>query len=664
VNWLIFRLIGAFLASGLCLGLAVFALKMGRGKRLNRVFAYSNLSLGIWNVADWTAYLSRHLPYAVYIDRVSYFAGVPVIYFFYLLCLDIAGVSAKAWIVTSLRWVTGVISFLSLTPYVLQEFRITDQKIEEIPGPLFPVFILFFVSFLGYGFYCVLSGYRKAVGAKKNQLRYVVLALFFAFVAGLVYFCSLYSPQVPPIFFVFELFYIILFSYAIVRHRILDITLAFRYGTVYSFLGVALGVPFALLVVWWTHSWVAGLVSFLAPVGGHLLAGRLMPVLTRAIDRLPLFRGKYESFQDLKTVETSIRQSATLAEWTARLVEGIQHVLKPRNIPLLMAGPDLAGLMGAGALPTALQKGQVILRNYLEDSLPAEDVPTARGQMERAEMEIYAPMTDREGTLAAVVALGEKHDRNIWNDLDLTALWSLTRAGEDALRGLLLREEATKRERLAMVGQMASMVSHELKTPLAVIQNSTFFLKSRLEKARDPKLVKHLDNIEAQATSLGSIINGILDYTRSRELRKEGSDINQLIREWVEAWPVGKGVQVELALGKDVPLVEIDREEIKQAVTNLVNNGMEAMEKGGKLGIRTAHVEGKLEISVTDEGKGMTEEEQKRILEPFYTTKEGGTGLGMAVVKKVMDRHGGEIRVRSATGEGTTVTLSLPMTTT
>jgi signal transduction histidine kinase len=219
-----------------------------------------------------------------------------------------------------------------------------------------------------------------------------------------------------------------------------------------------------------------------------------------------------------------------------------------------------------------------------------------------------------------------------------------------------------KKERLAAIGEMASVVSHELKTPLAVIQNSTSFLTNRLTSEQDEKVRKHLGIIEAQTQSLGSVVTGILDYARSRELKLEPGQINDLVQEVVGCLSIPKGVEVSTNYSPEIPELNYDWEEMKQVVRNVVTNALQAMPQGGKLKVETRKTEtGGAEIRVTDTGGGISEKDLPRIFEPFYTTKGDGTGLGLAVVKKVMDRHHGEVQIQSALGVGTTVRLLLPV---
>jgi len=251
----------------------------------------------------------------------------------------------------------------------------------------------------------------------------------------------------------------------------------------------------------------------------------------------------------------------------------------------------------------------------------------------------------------------------MYNDLDLAVLWGLTRAAEETLRHILTRDELVKRERLAAIGEMASMVGHEIRTPLAVIGNSLYYLeKEFLDISGNNSLGKHLGIINAQVQSANKIVADILDYARSRELVLERDCINKLIRQTLSVADIPANVRVTLALSKDIPPFLFDKDEMGQVISNIVHNALEAMREGGTLCVRSALLAcGKeIEIHFTDTGCGIPKENLERIFDPLFTTKSKGTGLGMAIVKKIVERHKGTIAVESEWGKGTTIIVRCP----
>ena len=227
------------------------------------------------------------------------------------------------------------------------------------------------------------------------------------------------------------------------------------------------------------------------------------------------------------------------------------------------------------------------------------------------------------------------------------------------------QDELIKKERLAAIGQMASVVGHEIRNPLAVINNSIYFIKTKLGTAGepDPKIAKHIKIIESEIQQANGIINEILTYSRQRELKLERVAINTWLEELLSVYPFPPHIQLEkIFTSADVP-VNIDTTEMQQAVRNLIGNGIEVMSapKGGKLTVRTSMPEpGWVAIDVADAGSGIPQDVLDKIFAPFFTTKARGTGLGLAVVRKVVDHHKGRVDVESRVGVGTTFKLLLP----
>lgn len=227
------------------------------------------------------------------------------------------------------------------------------------------------------------------------------------------------------------------------------------------------------------------------------------------------------------------------------------------------------------------------------------------------------------------------------------------------------QDELIKKERLAAIGQMASVVGHEIRNPLAVINNSIYFIKTKLGSAGepDPKLSKHIKIIESEIQQANGIINEILTYSRQRELQLERVRINDWLEELLSVYPFPPHVAVEKHFDPGNPSVDLDKTEMQQAVRNLIGNGVEVMPapKGGKITVRTTIPEaGWVRIDVADAGSGIPQDVLDKIFAPFFTTKARGTGLGLAVVRKVVDHHKGKVDVESTVGVGTTFKLYIP----
>jgi len=230
--------------------------------------------------------------------------------------------------------------------------------------------------------------------------------------------------------------------------------------------------------------------------------------------------------------------------------------------------------------------------------------------------------------------------------------------------------------RLATIGQLAAGVAHELNNPLGGVLMYSHLLLENLHQDEDANDYgnndrENLEKIVNQATRCKKIVKGLLDFARQTEPKVELSDINELLKETlilIENQASFQNIVITKKLSPSLPEVMVDQSQLQQVFINIALNAAESMEgdseKEGKLEIKTEVSEDNqyVEISFTDTGCGIPEENIKRIFEPFYTTKEvgRGTGLGLAISYGIVKRNNGTISVNSKVGEGTTFTISLP----
>lgn len=217
--------------------------------------------------------------------------------------------------------------------------------------------------------------------------------------------------------------------------------------------------------------------------------------------------------------------------------------------------------------------------------------------------------------------------------------------------------ELIKKERLAAIGQMASIVSHEIKNPLAVISNSVYLIKARLGETIEPKVLKNINIIEGEIKQANGIIEEILGYARSREQILSVVDLTLYTKEILSSYPIPQNIKLETSFYPKPLYVKIDTEEMKQAIRNIMGNAFEVMPQGGSFIVKTKLEKGKALLSLRDSGPGIPKDIQNKIFTPFFTTKARGTGLGLAVVKKVALRNKADIVLSSQEGVGTKITL-------
>jgi PAS domain S-box-containing protein len=219
-----------------------------------------------------------------------------------------------------------------------------------------------------------------------------------------------------------------------------------------------------------------------------------------------------------------------------------------------------------------------------------------------------------------------------------------------------------KQERLSLLGQMAASVSHELRNPLSVINNVAYYLRAQHPEL-DEKSAKMLDILEREVERSDRIIGNMLGFSRSKPNLTESLDINDMVKQYfADQDRLPGNIQLNLELADNLPTLNADMEKLNQVLDNLVSNACHAMPDGGTLTIASKVGDNNtLELTVRDTGHGMSADVQKKIFEPLFSTKTTGFGLGLVVVKTMVEDHHGQVKVSSEEGKGTEFIISLPL---
>jgi PAS domain S-box-containing protein len=222
-------------------------------------------------------------------------------------------------------------------------------------------------------------------------------------------------------------------------------------------------------------------------------------------------------------------------------------------------------------------------------------------------------------------------------------------------------------ENLASLTTLAASVAHEIKNPLASMGIHLQLMQKELEREHcigKESASEYLEIISEEIERLNSIVVDFLFAVRPMDTRMKSEDINDIIEELYEFMRYeleNSKVVFEFKPDTSLPKISIDKKYLKQALLNIVKNALAAMPEGGKLTISTYSEGDVVNIDITDDGVGISEENMAKIFEPYFTTKDFGSGLGLTVVYKVIREHGGEISLDSQEGKGTTFTISLPL---
>ena len=505
-----------------------------------------------------------------------------------------------------------------------------------------------------------------------------------------------FGAEVPmnllaPFFIVYPLS----IGYAIARHDLFAVDRYLRTGVVYAALSLVVFATYAAVIVG-GESWLGAgrrLPSVVVPL--YLLIvlvvfDPLRAAIQNGVDRL--FSRQAYSYRS--TVEATSRVLASVLdgervaatvldtltdvmaiEWALLAVEDPDGRLRCYARPDEKAGE--ARVLLADVAPSALVSAALRTRRsrWVERSRGADvDDGDGLGPLGRLGASIVLPMRF-ESAAVGVLALGEKRSGAFYTDEDLQLLETLVNqcalAFTNARSYEIIRRtqaELVEAERLAAVGELASTVAHGIRNPLAGIRAAAQVALEDVEPGSP--VGESLDDIIAESDRLELRVRSILDLSRPGMADSTAGDVEDVLRGLVAAVKprVPPGVRLVLDVADDLPAVRFDPQQLTEALEILVVNSLDAMKgrEHGEVEVR-ARLDGAgngtppmVAISVRDDGPGIDAARLQRVFELFYTTKPTGTGVGLAMAKRLVERQGGTIDASSTVGEGATFTIRLP----
>jgi signal transduction histidine kinase len=219
-----------------------------------------------------------------------------------------------------------------------------------------------------------------------------------------------------------------------------------------------------------------------------------------------------------------------------------------------------------------------------------------------------------------------------------------------------------RQSRLVYLGEIAGSLAHEIRNPLNTINMNVQLLEEQLVD-KEEAVVKKIHRVRNEVIRLDGILTSFLRFARPPKLSLKKVDVRELlikIEEFFGPEVEGAGIHLEVNLEEDLPPVHGDSEQLRQLFLNLLLNARDATPRGGNIVISAWKTPRRVHIAVEDTGCGIEKKKLDKIFEPYVTTKENGTGVGLAIVRRIVMDHGGSIRVESTVGAGTTFTVSLP----
>jgi len=566
-------------------------------------------------------------------------------------------------------------------------------------GPFYLPFSVYLTGYLVAGLMFLIKTYKKAIGIERLQVKYCLLGMFFTSILGLVN--NLFLPMAgiseynwlgPP----FTMVMLGFTAYSIVRHRLMDINIVLKKGTTYVLLILLLFVPAAFLIIlgqWAFYKQIDYLFLVYVFVILFLVAiffYRIKPGTEKAVEQI-LFKDKYDYRETLGKFSKAMVSILDLHSLSKRAIETITQTMGVEKASLFLLNEEKGGydlyesknikipaaplLPKGDPLPHYLEKsGEIIIREELVKGANIPELDSVVHQMSSLEAEVSIPLVLKD-QIIGIINLSYKFNRDIYSYEDIELLSTLANQMAIAIENARLYEDVKKSksyirraDRLASLGTLTAGLAHEIRNPLVAIKTFTQLLPERLN---DEEFLNHFTNIASnEVDRISLLINELLNFARPYEPKLEFENINTVLDGivlLVSTETKRKQINVIKSYSADLPPAQIDREQIKQVFLNILLNAIESTPEDGSIAVKTRSFvkpggETYIQIEFTDTGCGIPSEKLEEIFNPFFTTKSGGSGLGLSISHQIVEDHKGYIHVESELAKGSSFFINLPLT--
>ena len=595
-----------------------------------------------------------------------------------------------------------ILASTSLTPWVVQAVTPKDGfPFWPEPGPLFHIHLMQFGVLAIWGLHIIWQELKQAYGIRQNQLRLLFLAEIVGWGGGFTNYLLWYGVPIRPYGNILVSLYTLIFAYAMVRYRLLDIEIVLKKSLTYALLLLVLLLPcYALVVVGQRYAFggINHIFSGLT-LGLFILVAFYFPKIRfrteEALERV-LFKKRVDYRETLLHSSQDMVSIVDIKALSEKLVQTIGKSLRIEKVSLLLSNeakgsynleasvgldfehPERILLSRDGPLIKLLrQRKEPMVKEELEWVPVGPETPQTIETMDKLGAEISLPIISKE-KLIGILNLGHKEDKSLYSDEDLELLSTLANQAAIAIENARLYEnlkqsQVTLRraDRLSSLGLLTAGLAHEIRNPLVAIRTFTQLLPERYEDAEfrngfQGLALKEVDRI-------CGLINDLLSFARPSKPNVAPENINDVVENIVrilEAQAKEKGILIVRDLANGLPKAWIDREQMKQVFMNLILNAIQAMQGEDSITISTREISRRgtapvgqfVQIEVRDTGVGIPEENLDHIFDPFFTSgKEEGSGLGLAVSHQIVQEHGGFVTVESKIGHGTAFFVHVPV---
>ena len=691
----------SFIFSAALLGMlsllfGVFVYAKNKTSNVNKTWMILNFSVSLWSWSLFARELSFERETALFFVRLCYVGAIfiPPLFFHFVSSLI---KQSKGKLILGFYLISFIFLGFDFTTLFIKDVRpILSFRYYGIPGILFPFFVVSFVGIAGYSHYMLVKYFRKSQGRVRNQIRYLLSATVIGFLGGGSTFLPVFNVEVFPFGYYLISIYVAIISYAIVRHRLMDVDIVLKKGTTYVLLILLIFIPSSLLVLIF-QKLIYGDIHYLLSAFVFsllflvtILFNRIKPHTEKAVEQF-LFKDRYDYRETLGKFSKAMVTILDLQSLSKRIVETITQTMGVEKASLFLWNEEKGGyslfesknikmtasipfLSKNDPLPHYLQKiGEIIIREELAKGVNIPEINNAIKKMSLLEAEVSIPFISR-GQLIGMINLSHKFNKDIYSHEDIELLSTLANQTAVAIENARLYEDLKRSksyirraDRLASLGTLTAGLAHEIRNPLVAIKTLTQLLPERLDD--EEFRTQFLQIASGEVDRISSLVTELLEFARPSDPKLELENINTILDGMLllaSTETKKKQINIIKNFASDLPPVQIDREQIKQVFLNILLNAVDATRENGKITVKTKSFikpggEPFAQIEFTDTGCGIPEEYLEDIFNPFFTTKSTGSGLGLSISNQIIQDHRGYIDVESQLDKGSSFFINLPV---
>jgi len=674
-----------------------------RSNSVNRIFLFHNLAIAIWAFSFFKMITSQNAIEGLFWARNLHIGAMLIPILFLHFTFLILKIAKQKWKTLIIGYITCLIMIALLPTRFFVSHTVYSVGFKYFVGPAglyYHIFPLYFFICVIYALYELLAEFKKLQGIQRKQIKYLFLALFVGYCGGPTAFLPLYKIPIPQWSLYTVSVYVLIMAYAILRHKLLDIEVVIKKTLIFTgVFAVAFGVfaGFAYVGSIWFENviknrWVALVPSVFVIV---LILRPLENFLRNVTDKF-LFQKQYDYKHLIRTFTEEVLTVIEFNDLVHLTVNKLAEILKLENTLLFLydangeqyqlaasvlpetPGNILTVLDENGSLTGYMRKSK---EYFLLDGTEQQKNPPPNIKKELQELEtaLVIPLM-HHGNMVGILSLGKKKSDEEFTQDDIDVLLPLANTLSIAITNATLFKELSKaqaraaqREKMAVIGTLSAGINHEICNPLGIArgQCELFLLnmaegiyrgkssEELLDKAQEimRKVIHETDRATLITRKLSSFAKPAKgDVLDNISLGKEMEVVISLLEHDLKL----DNIRIIKEIPEKLPNISADRKQLQEIFFNIIRNAVQSIKDTGEIFIRLSSDGKKVYVEIEDTGEGISKHGLNQIFDPFFTTKDPGvgTGLGLYIVKQIVEKNKGTITVRSEQGKGTIFLLT------